>query len=83
MPVLIEMAFLFSILVLCVNLVITIFVNLVMRNYYCHRLKRKKKPWCIMKGVPACICLVEMSLVWFGAQIITEEPLLFLAFDNC
>ena len=34
-----------------------------------------------MKGVPACICLVEMSLVWFGAQIITEKPLMFLAFD--
>ena len=45
------------------------------------QVKKKKKTWYIMKGVPACICLVEMSLVWFGAQIITEEPLMFLAFD--
>jgi len=43
--------------------------------------KKKKKTWYIMKGVLACICLVEMSLAWFGAQIITEKPLMFLAFD--
>ena len=37
--------------------------------------KKKKKSMVYYEGTSCMYLLVEMSLVWFGAQIITEKPL--------